>query len=208
MEKMNCEIISDLLPLYCDDVCSPGSRRLVEEHLDGCEECRMILKQMKAECRIAQEQELHGEEIVKDMASIWMKSTWNSFIKGLFTAACLCLLLAGSYLGLTRCPIVDVPAENIEVKVESGTDEFDIYLEASDGKKVCFFHTMITEDGKLFLMAKRGVIAVKNGAGENWIANLTVPHIDLTEQGSRVEVKEIYYGTGSDSKMIWNGETP
>ena len=33
--KYECEVIRDLLPLYADDVCSAGSRKMVEEHLDA-----------------------------------------------------------------------------------------------------------------------------------------------------------------------------
>ena len=33
---MNCKIIQDLLPLYCDRVCSEESAQLVEEHLADC----------------------------------------------------------------------------------------------------------------------------------------------------------------------------
>lgn len=43
-----CEIIGDLLPLYCDDACSPASRALVEEHLGGCEACRAELAELQA----------------------------------------------------------------------------------------------------------------------------------------------------------------
>ena len=37
---MKCEIIRDLIPLYLDKVCSEDSRKLVEEHLAECSECR------------------------------------------------------------------------------------------------------------------------------------------------------------------------
>ena len=43
---MNCEIIRDLLPLYCDQVCSGESRRAVEEHAAGCPACRALLEEM------------------------------------------------------------------------------------------------------------------------------------------------------------------
>lgn len=46
---MNCQIIRDLLPLYCDDVCSKESRRAVEEHLAGCPDCQRIYAGMKQE---------------------------------------------------------------------------------------------------------------------------------------------------------------
>lgn len=44
--KMNCEVIEDLLPLYSDNVCSDKSRKLVEEHLQECEKCRVLMKNM------------------------------------------------------------------------------------------------------------------------------------------------------------------
>ena len=41
-----CEVIRDLLPLYADDVCSPTSRTLVEEHIAGCPECRSLMARL------------------------------------------------------------------------------------------------------------------------------------------------------------------
>lgn len=43
----NCEIVQDLLPLYQDDICSPSSRKLVEEHLAGCAECTNMLQSLR-----------------------------------------------------------------------------------------------------------------------------------------------------------------
>lgn len=40
--KWNCELIQDLLPLYDEGLCSPASRRAVEEHLSECETCRRL----------------------------------------------------------------------------------------------------------------------------------------------------------------------
>ena len=35
-----CNVIKDLLPLYADKVCSEDSKKMVEEHIVTCEECR------------------------------------------------------------------------------------------------------------------------------------------------------------------------
>ena len=43
---MKCEIIRDLIPLYLDKVCSEDSRKLVEEHLAECSECRKYMKEL------------------------------------------------------------------------------------------------------------------------------------------------------------------
>lgn len=42
--KIKCEVIRDLLPLYVDGVASEESRKLIEEHLQECEDCREYLK--------------------------------------------------------------------------------------------------------------------------------------------------------------------
>lgn len=45
--KYSCDVIKDLLSLYCDNVCSEDSRAAVEEHLKECEPCRGELKKLK-----------------------------------------------------------------------------------------------------------------------------------------------------------------
>ena len=49
MDKMNCNVIGDLLPLYADDVVSEDTKALVEEHLVDCEECKERYQEMKRE---------------------------------------------------------------------------------------------------------------------------------------------------------------
>jgi len=40
---ISCDIIRDLLPLYAEDMVSPDSRKLVDDHLCGCDACTKIL---------------------------------------------------------------------------------------------------------------------------------------------------------------------
>lgn len=47
--KYSCDMIRDLLTLYCDNVCSEDSRRAVEEHLEECDLCRGELQKLKDE---------------------------------------------------------------------------------------------------------------------------------------------------------------
>ena len=82
MTRISCEVARDLLPLYCDDVCSQESRILIDEHLKNCSDCDALLKKMKMECSASTEQEMHDEEFVKAMASGWKKSVKNGFVKG------------------------------------------------------------------------------------------------------------------------------
>lgn len=57
---IDCNVISDLLPLYADKVCSEESRRLVEEHLRDCPQCRetaRLLQDTRLECALHDERE-------------------------------------------------------------------------------------------------------------------------------------------------------
>lgn len=47
---MDCNIIKDLLPLYIDNCCSKESIRLVEKHLESCQECRKTYDCMHESC--------------------------------------------------------------------------------------------------------------------------------------------------------------
>lgn len=47
--KHNCDIIKDLLPLYCDGVCSDASKAAVEEHIEECCGCNEVYKNLTAD---------------------------------------------------------------------------------------------------------------------------------------------------------------
>lgn len=47
--KHNCDIIKDLLPLYCDGVCSDASKAAVEEHIEECGRCNEVYKNLTAD---------------------------------------------------------------------------------------------------------------------------------------------------------------
>lgn len=66
--KFECAIIEDLLPLYADGVCSQESRKIVEEHLAQCENCRAALEQMQAQMPQEDCPEFLGEEVLKETA--------------------------------------------------------------------------------------------------------------------------------------------
>ncbi len=44
---MKCNIVRDLLPLYCDNLTSEDSNEEIEKHLSECEECNNICESMK-----------------------------------------------------------------------------------------------------------------------------------------------------------------
>lgn len=47
-----CSIVSDLLPLYSENMLKPETKEFVEEHLHSCPVCRKELEEMNAPCKI------------------------------------------------------------------------------------------------------------------------------------------------------------
>ena len=41
---MKCEIIQDLIPTYCEGVCSEETKILVEAHIQECAACRQEIE--------------------------------------------------------------------------------------------------------------------------------------------------------------------
>lgn len=102
MNHLSCKIIQDLLPLYCDDVCSEESRLLIQSHIQSCEKCKEELRLMNQPIRVAK----NNEEIcaVEAASKAWKKNKRKAFRKGIVTTLALCLLLAaiiaGYFLGI------------------------------------------------------------------------------------------------------------
>jgi len=82
--KISCEIIQDLLPLYCDGVCSQDSKQVVEAHLKDCEKCKADMCFMEQDMKTGSAQ-TNDNKIAKAAATAWkkpraLKSTesWNT----------------------------------------------------------------------------------------------------------------------------------
>ena len=102
--KYKCEIIRDLIPLYIDDVASPSSRLMVEEHLEECPECRGEVERLKND-EIAQVIAEEKEEVIADQRTFFKRrsATAGTVIAGLFMVPILvCLIVnlaSGAGLG-------------------------------------------------------------------------------------------------------------
>lgn len=65
MEKMNCDIIKDLIPSYVDEVCSQATKKCVETHLEECGECRLIAARLRNNALFGEKLEQKGLDGLK-----------------------------------------------------------------------------------------------------------------------------------------------
>lgn len=100
MNNVSCEIIWDLLPLYCDGVCSEESRELVTAHVRECGRCREELQAMNQPVTIKEDPvEINAAEAA---SRVWKKNKRKAFRRGIWITLILLLLLgilgAGCFL--------------------------------------------------------------------------------------------------------------
>ena len=133
---MTCRQVSGLLPSYLDSELDPESRHLVEEHLQACEDCRLMLDEfrqvksaLKSLPRLKPPPGLHArvmDEVLKQQAArrskskvwFWRVGSFSSRkIKtaGLFLAACLVVALlssSGTFFVMKSCKSSDFNMAN------------------------------------------------------------------------------------------------
>ncbi len=117
MNKIPCELIKDLLPLYIDSLTSEKTDELIDEHLKDCPDCRRSLELMRAE---NEHETLPDEDDKKEIA--FLKKTKRmqnaAFLSGI-AAIILCALFiilrffvvgisySGAYYAIEKLSVAD-----------------------------------------------------------------------------------------------------
>ena len=70
---MNCNIIKDLLPSYIDGISSEDTVKIVEDHIQHCEECEICLNRMQQQTAYVQQQPKEVEKAITPFKKIIKK---------------------------------------------------------------------------------------------------------------------------------------
>lgn len=84
MNKLNCEVIKDLMPSYLDDICSEASKELVELHISQCTSCKELLKEMRETEFVTQKSDIEQINHMHKIKLVFAKR--NIIILGLLCA--------------------------------------------------------------------------------------------------------------------------
>ena len=89
-----CDVIRDLLPLYADEACSPGSRRAVEAHIKDCPECRGLLARLM-DGRIEENLKAEKTDVIRYGEKRFRRrsATVGSILAGVFSIPILVCLI-------------------------------------------------------------------------------------------------------------------
>lgn len=99
MKKISCNVIGDLLPLYVDGVVSEDTKKLVEDHLAGCETCQKAAEEMGKELVLPANGEMAAAEtrFLQKMKKTWTK---RKIITAVVSVLVTAVVFVGGYAAL------------------------------------------------------------------------------------------------------------
>lgn len=206
--KTSCEVIRDLLPLYHDEVCSTESRAMVDEHLGECPDCQKALAEMGAPVPATENAE--DKAVLEHLAGAVSKKKKHAFWKGLIIAATVCVVLFGTYLGLSQWE-VPVSGSSITIsdvcELKNGMIAYRCVYEGALPNNFALTHT---PDGLFYLTPYRRVFGEGGMGGLSFGADKAWRLIDRSEanswqeaHGDGVRMKAYYIGTPEDNILVW-----
>jgi hypothetical protein len=206
--KVSCEIIKDMLPLYYDEVCSGDSKKMVEEHLSKCNNCKMELENIKDEIHIPKNNMIENRtdsNVIKNISTSWKRLRLKSFIRGGIISALLLTVIILGYIGLFKWEITSVATDVVEIRDISEMEDGKIvyYAEINDGYSLNKIKYDLDREGNLYITPLRPII--KKEAEPPYALEKGYDFIDIKEQEifRGKDIRTIYYGTPKDKILIW-----
>lgn len=174
--KISCNVIKDILPLYVEDLASEDTRKVVDEHIDQCHNCKKELEDMQVSTITPIDTDMRPLEKIRDSMRRKKLQTilFTSIITIVIAIALMAFLTAPEYLN-------DVTSVSI--------------VENSDGTIVANFD----EEVSGYDLEKRGSEYVITTWDSIWSRNVSRNHINsvvLNPDGEKVESVYYYYTDG------------
>lgn len=120
MSKISCNVIGDLLPLYVDGAVSEDTKKLVEEHLAECADCKKAAEDMGKELVLPVHETVRAAEtsFLQKLKKTWKKRRIRTAV---ISVAVTAGIILGSYMALTFPQwVIPYEQENFSVAVEDG----------------------------------------------------------------------------------------
>ena len=189
MNKISCNVIQDIMPLYVDEIVSEDTKKLVEEHLKECEDCR------KGNYNLCKNIRMLANQAEKELFQKLKHRLINRRIAAAILGAILvCALLAGVYTILVL-PKEPIPFDPQKMEVEIVGEDAYLSYAGSDSAGSVFCNPVTVGEGA----EKREIAMVY--LNRNLWSTYIQPH--LQEQN---EDEMIYLGKAADMDIIYYGK--
>lgn len=168
-QRLVCDTVKDLLPLYIDQITSEQSNQSIEEHLKHCEECKEVLAQMR------QPLEVETAPEVKDFKK-YLKKSRASLLSWIMGAAAVIAILT--------CFIVNLAVDRelswfyiVVVSVLTAYAPSAVWIYDTGAKKYRFEKGLAVLNICVFLLLVviQMVLYINMDMGGLWLWNMGLP---------------------------------
>lgn len=139
-KDLSCNVIKDLLPVYCDGMASVDSVEVVEQHIKQCEDCKLIYEKMSGNLETEQLEDRDRE--IQELKKIKKIFNTKVIVAGIMGVIVSVILFVVFFVG-----VVPVSSDDVTITYEAykGVSEED--GEETDEYKVEFLVTLV--DGEV-----------------------------------------------------------
>ncbi len=207
MKAINCAVIQDLLPSYCDKISSKETNLLVEEHLKTCTNCREKLKKLNKDLNIekinSQQEEIDFLKGYKKKKRLSIVFTITIVLIIMFIIFLLINFVIPKYFTGKEYSI-DINDVNLEYmyKVDQSSDSIMFYLYSDKHKELkgdilpIFNPSTGKNEISITIMGKKEIrsLAVRNLYLSGYENSVSIRNVD------KIWIKD----TKGNRKEIWN----
>lgn len=142
MNKISCDIIKDLLPLYVDGVCSENSKEIIEIHLADCDECKKYFELLTMELPEIENDNREDVAFLDGVKRKIQKEVRINRLAAIVASVSVMIILAAAFWtgGNYRYDFAFVDnrldAADVEVKEIYELENGDIYFTLESDKKI------------------------------------------------------------------------
>ena len=209
MDRLDHDIVQDLLPLYHDGVCSEKSRAAVEAHLQTCETCRAALAAMDAPLPEAEKAAADDAAAVKKISGAWKRGKRRAWWKGAVIAAVICAVLVGGILAATQLHVFPVDPEKIEItnvrQLSDGRILYHFYID--DDLNLRRVRYEYDENGNMYFLPKRALLMERRWEGNSPANMEDILDLEMINSASDsnegAEITHVWYGQGENAVLVW-----
>jgi len=154
-KDLTCDVIKDLLPIYCDGMASDDSVKLIEQHFAECEKCKAMYENLSE--NLSMEQLLDQKREINELKKIKKVFNRKTIILGILGMVLGAALFLVFFVGVVPVNSDDVTityqaSKSTDAEDESGEDcyEVEFLVSLPEGKVLEFRGDYETKDGKAF----------------------------------------------------------
>jgi hypothetical protein len=200
MNMLPCEIIRDLMPSYCDGLCSDATKSAVEAHVSSCESCGKVLDVMQSTVRFRPAADDAEKKNIESIARFLKRTKFKALLIGLLAATVP--FAVGIFLyNATHW-------ENTAVSPDMVT--FEAYR-LKNGDIACVFHYPGGDDGTNIITSSSGMLGDETAYTEIMeplivlnAAETVYTDVYNLDDEFYAKINTIYYGKpDGNEKLIW-----